>query len=535
MLETLTGPWQIPEQLRSRWRDQGYGEDRSLAAIMAAAAADYGAVPLEIVSETNPSSSSLADIHRAGLKLAGTMESLGVRQGDVIAMQMPNCAENAIILQAAAALGCAILPIVHILGPAELAFILSDSGARIFFTPDRWKAIDFLDRAAKIDPRPEDLIHIVVGETAAPGALLWRDLPEAEMTPREISPDATALLLYTSGTTGRPKGVCHSSRTIHGEISAQASLRAEGGSVLGPWPAGHIAGTLSLLVHALLGRHTLVMESWNAAVAAELIERYAITQTSGTPFHLSGLLEAAARDERSLASLEQYVVGATVVPPSLVELAEKAGIRCCRCYGSTEMPTVSQCEPQDSLEKRLGTDGRLAPGAEARIVDDNGRDLPAGTPGEVAVRGPDRFVRYLREEDNEGAFLDGGWFLTGDIGVLDAEGYLTITDRKKDIIIRGGENLASREIEDLLLLVEGVAEAAVVGAPDARLGERVCAFVVPSGQQDIDIALIARTFERMGVARQKTPEELIVVDALPRNISGKVLKTDLRRRLSQRG
>ncbi|PQM27751.1 cyclohexanecarboxylate-CoA ligase [Sphingopyxis lindanitolerans] len=522
----------IPADLLATWSAEGFHHARSLAETMARAAHDHGDAEFHVLAEHRPTIDSLAAIHRAGLKLAGSLERLGVARGDVIAMQMSNCAENAIIFQAAAALGCPILPIVHILGPAELSFILNDSGARIFFTPDHWKAIDFLDRVRRIDPRPPAMQHIVVGDTAPPGSLLWRNLPSGPLTPRSVAADETALLLYTSGTTGRPKGVCHSARTIHGELAAQSRHRAEGGTWLGPWPSGHIAGTLSILGHALLGRTTVVMESWDAAVAAEQIERHAIEQTSGTPFHLSGLLEAATRDGRSLASLRQYVIGATTVPATLVAQAEAAGIRCCRCYGSTEMPSITQCEPEDPLERRLTTDGRPTPGAEVRIVDDGGRDVPTGTAGEVAVRGPERFTGYLRVEDNDDAFLPGGWFLTGDIGVLDGENYLAITDRKKDIIIRGGENIASREVEDLLLAVDGIAEVAVVGWPDPRLGEKICAVIVArDGATPPSIATIAAAFQKIGIARQKTPEHVVLVEALPRNASGKVLKAELRRSL----
>jgi acyl-CoA synthetase (AMP-forming)/AMP-acid ligase II len=176
------------------------------------------------------------------------------------------------------------------------------------------------------------------------------------------------------------------------------------------------------------------------------------------------------------------------VPKALIAQAEAAGIRCCRCYGSTEMPSITQCEPEDPLERRLTTDGRPTPGAEVRIVDDNGRDVPAGTAGEVAVRGPERFVGYLRAEDNDDAFLPGGWFLTGDIGVLDDEAYLAITDGKKDIIIRGGENIASREVEDLVLTIDG-AEDPRAGRPRHRApSQRV--------RQDIEGRVAAVTSRR---------------------------------------
>ena len=228
-----------------------------------------------------------------------------------------------------------------------------------------------------------------------------------------------------------------------------------------------------MLGHALLGRPTILLESWDAALAARLVDRFKVAQMSGTPFHLSGLMEAAEKGGYDLGSFEQFLIGATTVPPALVAACEAAGIRCCRCYGSTELPTATQCVPADPLDKRLGTDGRPKPGVEVRIVGDGGEDLPVGTEGEVAVRGAERFLGYTDPELNAASFLPGGWFLTGDIGRLDPEGYLAITDRKKDIIIRGGENISSREVEELLLQVPGVREAAAIGALGAVLGTAV--------------------------------------------------------------
>jgi acyl-CoA synthetase (AMP-forming)/AMP-acid ligase II len=277
-----------------------------------------------------------------------------------------------------------------------------------------------------------------------------------------------------------------------------------------------------------------MMESWDPQAAAMLIERFAVGQVSGTPYHLAGLLEAAARDGRDLSSLSQFIIGAATVPPSVVAASEKVGVRCCRCYGSTEMPTLSQCRPDDPLDKRLNTDGRLNPGCEVRIVDDHGVDVAQGEAGELAVRGPERFLGYSDPQLNAASFLPGGWLLTGDIGRLDGDGFLAITDRKKDIIIRGGENISSREVEDLLVELDGVTEAAVIGWPDERLGERVCAVVLGSGPGPT-LAEIDALFRSRGIARQKTPETLLLVDEFPRTPSGKVQKAELRRLLAEAG
>lgn len=525
----------MPVELETNWRALGLWQEVSLAGAMERAARERPHAPLHFFGAEGERKTTLGEVHAQGLKLAGSFHALGLRPGDTIAMQLPNGLENAVLFQAAAMLGCTLLPIVHIYGPHELAHILRDSGAKALIVPDKWRNIDYLERLARLPELPALQHRIVMGETVPEGMLRLADLPPGELPEITVDPDARALLLYTSGTTAAPKGVRHTSRSLLAELNAQRRDGPADDYGLSPWPSGHIAGTLGVMGHALLGRPMVILEAWDAALAAELVERFKVRQMSGTPFHLSGLMEAASRDGRDITSFSQFLIGATTVPPALVAASEAMGIRCCRCYGSTEMPTVSQCEPGDPLDKRLSTDGRPNPGVEVRIVDDFGTDLPMGSEGEVAVRGAERFTGYTDPALNEASFLPGGWFLTGDIGRLDAEGFLAITDRKKDIIIRGGENVSSREVEELLLTVPGVREAAAIGAPDVRLGERICAVVTLDGSAEVCIASIDAAFRAIGAARQKTPELLVVVDAFPRTPSGKVQKAELRRDLAAQG
>jgi acyl-CoA synthetase (AMP-forming)/AMP-acid ligase II len=522
----------MPEELEASWRALGLWQDLSMADALTSAARSRPDASLHFIGANGESVTTLGEVHAKGLALAGSFHTLGLRPGDTIAMQLPNGLENAVLFQAAALLGCTLLPIIHIYGPHELAHILEDSGAKALIVPDRWKNIDYLDRLSRLPDLPALQHRIVMGRTVPKGMIALDSLPEGELPAVKVDPGALALLLYTSGTTAAPKGVRHTSCSLLAELNAQRMGSPADDYGLSPWPSGHIAGTLGVLGHALLGRPMVILEAWDPALAAELVERFKVRQMSGTPFHLSGMMEAAARDERDITSFSQFLVGATTVPPALVAESEARGIRCCRCYGSTEMPTVSQCEPGDPLDKRLSTDGRPNPGVEVRIVDDGGADLPTGAEGEVAVRGAERFTGYTDPALNAASFLSGGWFLTGDIGKLDAEGYLAITDRKKDIIIRGGENISSREVEELLLQVPGVRESAAIGAPDQRLGERVCAVVLLDGSAAVTLATIDEVFRRIGVARQKTPELLAVVEELPRTPSGKIQKAELRAALA---
>jgi len=292
-----------------------------------------------------------------------------------------------------------------------------------------------------------------------------------------------------------------------------------------------MAGVLSILRLFFNGGESILMDAWDADAAAALVERFRATRSSGTPFHVNSLLDAAQAQGRDISSLSEFLVGAAAVPPEVVERCERAGIMTYRSYGSTEHPTITSGTLQHDPQWRARTDGVLNPGCRVRIVDDEGADVPFGKAGEIVSQGPEQFLGYHRAELNDDAFLPGGWFKTGDIGRLDTEGFLTVTDRKKDIIIRGGENIASKEVEDHLAKHPAVREAAVVAAPDERFGERVCAFVLLRPGQTLAIDDVRAHFAALQVAKQKTPERLEVVAALPRTPSRKVRKRELRERL----
>ena len=474
---------------------------------------------------------ALADAVDTGRRLATGLRSQGVQPGDIVGVMLPPGREWLLMAVACAFAGAVMLPIVTIFGPSELGFILRQSGAKLLVTPDRWRGRDFAELVADASTGL-DIVHVVAGETLPPGAVAFEALHHGEPAlPVPDSPaDALAMLIYTSGTTSAPKGVKHSHATLLAELASQAALRGPGEILLSPWPPGHIAGALSLLRFLVQGVAVVAMEQWDAALAAQLVEQHRVTSSSGTPLHLAGMMDAADTLGRDLTSFQTYIVGAAPVPSQLVERAIAAGIAVVHCYGSSEHPTVTMGVAEDPLQKRLGTEGRVMPGSEIRIVDEAGQDASPGQDGEIATRGPERFLGYLDSSLDAAAFLPGGWYLTGDIGRLDDEGFLLITDRKKDIVIRGGENISSREVEELLLLNAAVSEAAVVGAPHDRLGEIVMAYVVPKAGRQLSLEDVKAHFVEIGVARQKTPERLELVDVLPRNSSGKVLKQELRAR-----
>jgi len=301
---------------------------------------------------------------------------------------------------------------------------------------------------------------------------------------------------------------------------------------LQPWPAGHIGGLCAILSPLVTGTRCILLDKWNAEDAASLIAEHRVTMLCGAPIHVSAILEMKERGDERVDSVREVLSGGAGVPPELVERCEAAGWLTMRCYGSSEHPTATAGSRSGPASARARTDGAPCPASELMIARPDGTEAKTGEAGEVWLRGPEQFLGYSDPRKNAEAFAEGGWFKTGDVGVLDRDGNLTITDRIKDIIIRGGENLSSLEIEDLVLRHGSVAEAAAVGMPDPRYGERVCVFVVPvAGQEPPDVPALLVHFKQLGVAKQKTPEKLVVVDSLPRTPAGKIKKHELRRQL----
>jgi acyl-CoA synthetase len=479
------------------------------------------------VSEIRPATETLEDIVNAGRRMGTRLAATGIAPGDIIAVMLPNWREWLVACVATQQAGAVMLPIVSIYGTKELTFILRQSKARMLITPDQWRHVDYAALVADCGALPDLKRHIRLGQAFATLEAEGEIAP-----PARRSPDDLAMLFYTSGTTADPKGVMHSSKTILAELTAQQASRADIADevLLSPWPPGHVAGALSLLRFLSFGVPIVAMDQWDAGSAADLIDRHKVTTSSGTPFHLSGIVEAADAGGHSLSSLRNYIVGAAPVPSALVQRCLNQGLAVYHCYGSSEHPTVTSGTADDSLDKQLHTEGRVIAGSELRFVDDDGNDVPRGQEGEIATRGGELFIGYLDARLNAAAFLPGGWYRTGDIGRLDAEGYLLITDRKKDIIIRGGENISSKEVEEVLLSNPAIADAAAVAAPDERMGEVVRACVVLAPGASVTLEDIRAHFAAAGIAKQKAPERLTVLDALPRNASGKVLKHELRGR-----
>lgn len=526
------------------WTDDTLGEllDRRLR--------DQAGLEVRVWSAGRPWTGTVGDVHGRAARFAASLAARGFEPGDVVAFQLPNCAEAAIVFWGAALLGLVVVPIVHFYGPREVAHIVGEARPRAFVTADRFGHLDFvagLDPVVAADPDMDLLAVVDVGGTSAaelpPGTVPFADLVadavEPLAAPVHTDPDDPALIAYTSGTTAHPKGVLHTHRSIVAEVRQLGDIQPpEPRPTLTGAPVGHAIGMLTgLLLPVYRGQAVHLIDVWDPGRILDAMVAADLTAGSGATYFLVSLLDAPGFGPEHLEHMRWVGLGGSSVPEAVADRAIALGISVARSYGSTEHPSTTGSPHDLPQDRRKRTDGRPLPGVELRVVDPTGRDLPPGTPGEVLSRGPDLFAGYADPSLTAAAIDGDGWYHTGDVGVLDDEGWLTITDRIKDVIIRGGENISPAEVEGLLLTMPVVAEAVVVAAPDERLGEHGCAFVrladptaPPPTLDDVRAHLDAA-----GLARQKWPEELRVVADLPRTPSGKVKKHDLRQRLRAEG
>ena len=463
----------------------------------------------------------------------------------VVSFMLPNWHEAVVIYHAITLAGMVAHPIQPSLRDHELAFQLEDVGSRLIFIPEQFRRHDYaamLDRVLpKLPSGPE--VVVVRGAPVAPAhGIAYDDLVAssasgAEALPR-IDPDAVRLVMYTSGTTGRSKGVLHTHNTLHALMRqiGQHWRVAPGDTFLVPSPISHVGGSIyAFEAPMLLGTRAVLMDRWDPEAALALAVAERCTHVCGaTPF-LEQLLDAAKRADEHLPALKLFVCGGASVPPALIRKAAAhfSQARVTRVYGSTEVPvTTVGCVGRDELDYAAGTDGRMGIAALKLVPATQAGDGD----GEILVRGPQMLVGYLHARDEATVFDDEGYYRTGDLGRLVDGEYLVVSGRSKDIIIRHGENIAPKEIEDLLLDHPRIAEIAIVAVPDPRTGERACAVIVPAvGETGPDVPALSAFLAARGVATFKFPEEVVLCKELPKNDAGKVLKHRVRAELLERG
>lgn len=458
--------------------------------------------------------------------------------GSVVSFMLPNWHEAAVVYLAATLSGMVVNPILPSLRDAELTFILTDSRSRMIFAPARFRGHDYAAMLARVTTDLADAPEVVLVRGSSTVHTDYRSLLHGGRQPVElptVDADAIRLLLYTSGTTGHPKGVLHNHNSINALIAQLGRhwLIEPGATFLVPSPIAHIGGSIyAFEAPLLLGTTAALMDTWNPDAAVALMLAEHCTHVAGaTPF-LAQLLAAARRAGTRLPDLKLFVCGGASVPASLIR--EAAGyLRTAvvtRVYGSSEVPvsTVGSLGVHD-LSHAAETDGRAGI-ADIKLVPHPG--APPGE-GQIYVRGPQMLVGYQHPEDERDCFDSDGYFATGDLGRWVDGDYLLVTGRLKDVIIRNGENISAREVEDILIGHPGIAEVAVVGVPDARTGERACAVIVPAGETAPAVADLRAMLTEHGVALFKAPEQVLIWDELPKNDAGKVVKQQIRAELSR--
>jgi acyl-CoA synthetase (AMP-forming)/AMP-acid ligase II len=533
----------MPAELGERYLAEGAWDDRTLGEFLRDALLVDPTRRFRIWSPTHPHLGTVGEVYEESLRVAGGLRALGLGPGDVVAFQLPNWVEAAATFYACAMLGVTLVPIVHFYGPKEVGFILRQSGARALIIVSRIGQRDYLADLATVRDGLESLEQVVVVgdiDGDASGYVRFDDLRGAAPIsgPVHVDPDGAAVIGYTSGTTADPKGVVHTHRTLGCEVRQLSNHQAmrDKPNLVGA-PVGHAIGMLGgLLCPLFSGRPIYMIDGWDPPTVLNAMVEEQISAGSGSTYFFTSLLDSPGFGPEHVELMRYVGLGGSPIPNAVAERADELGISLVRSYGSTEHPSVTGSQHDAPKEKRIHTDGRPLAWVEIRTVDEDGNDVEVGEPGEILSRGPDRFAGYTDAALSAEAIDDDGWFRTGDIGVIDADGYLTITDRVKDIIIRGGENVSAAEVEQLLAHMKGVAEVAVVAAPDERLGEHGCAFFrMQPGAEAPDLEALKAHLAAAGLTRQKWPEEIRIVDELPRTPSGKVQKFLLRQRLRDGG
>jgi acyl-CoA synthetase (AMP-forming)/AMP-acid ligase II len=508
----------IPAELVKRYEAEGWWTGDTIGDLLARGLESAPGAEFRVHSAVRPWSGTVGEVELIARRLAAGLRERGVGPGDVVAFQLPNWMEAAAAFWASALLGAVVVPIVHFYGRKEVGYILTSVRPKVFVCPERFGRLEFQPDLAKDVP-----IVGVVGRD-------FDDLLAAEPMAgvQAADPAAMALIAFTSGTTRDPKGVVHSHRSLGFETRQLAATYPPSfDRQITAAPVGHFIGMVNaLLIPAMRGWAVNLADTWDPGLALRLMAEDGLTVGGGAVYYMTSLLDHPDfAPETHLPHMRYAGLGGSAVPAAVTTRLAGLGITTYRAYGSTEHPSITRSHYDAPEPKRLYTDGHPAPGVEIRLGDD----------GEIFSRGPDLCLGYTDPALTEAAFDAEGWYRTGDIGEVDADGYLTITDRKSDIIIRGGENISAMEVEEVLLGLPGVAEAAVVAAPDVRLGEHAAAVLrLRPGRSAPTIEEMRAHLEKIGLARQKWPEELHVVEDFPRTATGKVQKFVLRREIAER-
>lgn len=485
------------------------------------------------------------DLREEAVRLAAGLHRRGVRRGDRVAVQLPNWAEFAVITVALSRLGAILVPIMPIFRHNEVGYILKHSAAVMLIGPETFRDFSYFDMYRELQARLPELRSLALVRGSLGGAsgdvstldglMVDGDTDELDASLGDhAGPDDGCLIVYTSGTTARPKGCYHSFNTLYASSIAMINrLRIDEADVFfNPSPVSHSTGLVTgLLMPLIVGGGTHFLDVWTPEEGLRRIADYRCTATYTATTFLATLMHAYDADRHVVSSLRYWVCAGSPIPGSLVQEARsRLGCAVLSLYGRSENMTTTMCGPDDPPERSATSDGRALPGAAVQVVDKEGREVPTEESGDIAYRGPSHMLGYyLDEAQTDLLYTPGGFSRSGDLGFSNAEGFVRVTGRIKDIIIRGGMNISSREIEDLLLQHPAVRDVAVVAMPDPRLGERCCAYVVVApGAPEPSLDDLTEFLRAQQIAVQKLPERLEIVEELPMTAVGKVRKNVLR-------
>ncbi|HFT9261185.1 TPA: medium-chain fatty-acid--CoA ligase [Escherichia coli] len=533
------------EQRRAAYRQQGLWGDASLADYWQQTAR---AMPDKIaVVDNHGASYNYSALDHAASCLANWMLAKGIESGDRIAFQLPGWCEFTVIYLACLKIGAVSVPLLPSWREAELVWVLNKCQAKMFFAPTLFKQTRPVDLILPLQNQLPQLQQIVGVDKLAPAtSSLSLSQIIADNTPLTTAitthGDELAAVLFTSGTEGLPKGVMLTHNNILASERAYcARLNLTWQDVfMMPAPLGHATGFLhGVTAPFLIGARSVLLDIFTPDACLALLEQQRCTCMLGaTPF-VYDLLNVLEKQPADLSALSFFLCGGTTIPKKVARECQQLGIKLLSVYGSTESSPHAVVNLDDPLSRFMHTDGYAAAGVEIKVVDDARKTLPPGCEGEEASRGPNVFMGYFDEPELTARALDEeGWYYSGDLCRMDEAGYIKITGRKKDIIVRGGENISSREVEDILLQHPKIHDACVVAMPDERLGERSCAYVVlKAPHHSLSLEEVVAFFSRKRVAKYKYPEHIVVIEKLPRTASGKIqkflLRKDIMRRLTQ--
>ena len=534
------------EQRRAAYRQQGLWGDASLADYWQQTAR---AMPdkIAVLVDNHGASYTYSALDHAASCLANWMLAKGIESGDRIAFQLPGWCEFTVIYLACLKIGAVSVPLLPSWREAELVWVLNKCQAKMFFAPTLFKQTRPVDLILPLQNQLPQLQQIVGVDKLAPATSslsLSQIIADNTSLTTAITThgDELAAVLFTSGTEGLPKGVMLTHNNILASERAYcARLNLTWQDVfMMPAPLGHATGFLhGVTAPFLIGARSVLLDIFTPDACLALLEQQRCTCMLGaTPF-VYDLLNVLEKQPADLSALRFFLCGGTTIPKKVARECQQRGIKLLSVYGSTESSPHAVVNLDDPLSRFMHTDGYAAAGVEIKVVDDARKTLPPGCEGEEASRGPNVFMGYFDEPELTARALDEeGWYYSGDLCRMDEAGYIKITGRKKDIIVRGGENISSREVEDILLQHPKIHDACVVAMPDERLGERSCAYVVlKAPHHSLSLEEVVAFFSRKRVAKYKYPEHIVVIEKLPRTASGKIqkflLRKDIMRRLTQ--